>query len=154
MKTIEPYALLDYLKSKGWIVNEGAPADLYILTHPGFKNRQMIFPKEKGVCDRLESTQIVVQKIAAMENRSVDSVIRSILSLDWTDERLEELEILVKLVRECCSINSGNGIISRLQRIQELAVELENRDSVTERDSFLGFLQCLARIDRPKKLEV
>jgi hypothetical protein len=61
----------------------------------------------------------------------------------WNEQRLTELEELEQLLIECGHIDSGSGIINRLQRITEVANKLRRSDYQAQpfRRSFLSFLR-------------
>lgn len=62
------------------------------------------------------------------------------MSNQWTDDRIKELEKLQELLRECGSLNAGNNICRRIERIETLAEELVKTDFENMRKSFISFL--------------
>jgi hypothetical protein len=65
-------------------------------------------------------------------------------TLAWPADRLEDLDLLRELLRECESINSGNNVLSRLDQIIKLAGRLNNWQDSRRRRSFVSFLEELA----------
>jgi len=65
----------------------------------------------------------------------------------WTESRHQELTKLIQLIRECASINSSNQIVSKLQKIEEIAKELDRGDMSRSRWRFTMFLEQLAMKD-------
>jgi hypothetical protein len=56
------------------------------MTNPKFERRQLVFPIDTTAPDSSEAIMIVVNKLAAMENRSTQELINNILRGDDTDE--------------------------------------------------------------------
>ena len=84
---ISPTDLHDYAKNQGWVLlNEAVKDRLYVMTNPKFENRQLVFPIDITAPDSSEAVMIVVNKLAAMENRSTQELINNILGGDDTDE--------------------------------------------------------------------
>lgn len=65
----------------------------------------------------------------------------------WSIARWRELEKLGRLLRDCESLNSGNCVIERMQRLIKGAKKLTNWNHGSERSSFIRFLQEQARHD-------
>lgn len=77
---ISPTDLLDYAKNQGWVLlNEAEKDRLYVMTNPKFERRQLVFPIDTTAPDCAEAVMIVVNKLAAMENRSTQELINNIL---------------------------------------------------------------------------
>ncbi|WP_295133424.1 hypothetical protein [uncultured Reyranella sp.] len=69
--------LRDYAKSRGWLQREDAVADrLYILSHPSHESRELVFPIDDNVPDSAETVMLAAQKLAALENRELSSLIQ------------------------------------------------------------------------------
>lgn len=71
--------------------------------------------------------------------------------MQWTDERLDDLDDLKELIREARSIDSGSSCLKRIARVIELADKLDRTSLVERRLGFVSFLQDLARDDRAKQ---
>ena len=71
-----------------------------------------------------------------------------VMDTDWTELRIQQLDMLEELLRECESIDSGNRIIGRLQRIEELAKKLSHGNLRKAEPSFVRFLDSLAIKER------
>lgn len=71
--------------------------------------------------------------------------------MNWTPERCTELDVLDRLLSECCLLNSSSGIVERIQRIEDLAFQLVSDDARTPRESFSMFLKRLAIAERSAK---
>ena len=79
---IAPINLRDYAKAQGWVLVEEAAKDrLYVLTNPRFDRRQLVFPMDTTAPDYAEAVMLVIEKLAAMEARSVSAVMKSLASL-------------------------------------------------------------------------
>jgi hypothetical protein len=79
---IAPTDLRDYAKAKGWVlVKEAAKDRLYVLTNPSFDRRQLVFPMDTTAPDYAEAVMLVVEKLAALEARSLQSVLKSLLEV-------------------------------------------------------------------------
>jgi len=84
---ISPTDLLNYAKNQGWVLlNEAEKDRLYVMTNPKFERRQLVFPIDTTAPDSSEAIMIVVNKLAAMENRSTQELINNILGADDIDE--------------------------------------------------------------------
>ena len=70
--------------------------------------------------------------------------------MNWTEERLEELETLRQLLNECQQIDSANNVIGRLARIVQMAERLNRTDYERRHTSLMQFLWALA-IDNQKQ---
>jgi hypothetical protein len=84
---ISPTNLRDYAEKQGWVLlNEAEKDRLYVMTNPKFERRQLVFPIDTTAPDSSEAVMIVVNKLAAMENRSTQELINNILRGDDIDE--------------------------------------------------------------------
>lgn len=80
---IPPTGLRDYAKDQGWILFKEAAKDrLYVMTNPSFERRQLVFPMDTTAPDYSEAVMLVVDKLAAMEGRSAQAVIKNLLEVD------------------------------------------------------------------------
>lgn len=89
---ISPTDLLDYAKKQGWVLlNEAEKDRLYVMTNPKFERRQLVFPIDTTAPDRAEAVMIVVNKLAAMENRSTQELINNILEAgDYSEDKIKK----------------------------------------------------------------
>lgn len=79
---IPPTDLRDYAKDQGWVLFKEAAKDrLYVMTHPHFERRQLVFPMDTTAPDYSEAVMLVVGKLAAMEGRSAQAVIKNLLEV-------------------------------------------------------------------------
>jgi hypothetical protein len=79
---IPPTDLRDYAKDLGWLLLKEAAKDrLYVMTNQRFAGRQLVFPMDTTAPDYSEAVMLVVGKLAAMEERSVESVTKNILEV-------------------------------------------------------------------------
>ena len=79
---ISPTELLDYAKNQGWVLlNEAEKDRLYVMTNPSFDRRQLVFPMDTTAPDYSEAVMLVVGKLAAMEGRSDQAVIKNLLEV-------------------------------------------------------------------------
>ena len=89
---ISPTDLLDYAKKQGWVLlNEAEKDRLYVMTNPKFERRQLVFPIDTTEPDCAEAVMIVVNKLAAMENRSTQELINNILEAgDYSEDKIKK----------------------------------------------------------------
>ena len=59
---------------------EGARGRLYVLNHPSFNQRQLVFPMDTTAPDYSEAIMLAIEKLAAMEARTVQAVLRCVLT--------------------------------------------------------------------------
>ena len=79
---IPPTYLRDYAKDSGWIlIKEAAKDRLYVLTHPRFDRRQLVFPMDTTAPDYSEAVMMVVNKLAALEGRPPQAVFDSLVEV-------------------------------------------------------------------------
>ena len=79
---IPPTDLRDYAKDQGWVLFKEAAKDrLYVMTNPSFERRQLVFPMDTTAPDYSEAVMLVVGKLAAMEGRSAQAVIKNLLEV-------------------------------------------------------------------------
>lgn len=79
---IAPTDLRDYAKDQGWVLLKEAARDrLYVMTNPRFERRQLVFPMDTTAPDYTEAVLLVVDKLAAMEGRTPQSVFDSLVEV-------------------------------------------------------------------------
>lgn len=79
---ITPIDLRDFLKSQGWSIFERALTDrLFVLSHPAFPRRQLVFPMDMAAPDYAESVDIVIGKVGELTRISRDSLLAKLLSI-------------------------------------------------------------------------
>jgi hypothetical protein len=79
---IAPTNIRDYAKAKGWVlVKESARDRLYVLTHPELGRRQLIFPMDATAPDYAEAATLVIEKLAAIENRSPQAILKGLMEV-------------------------------------------------------------------------
>lgn len=79
---IAPTDLRDYAKAQGWmLLKEAAKDRLYVMSHPRFGGRQIVFPMDTSAPDYAEAISLMVEKIAAMEQRTPDAVFKSLMEV-------------------------------------------------------------------------
>ena len=77
---IAPTELRDFAKVKGWsLVREAAKDRLYVMTNPHFAGRQLVFPMDTTAPDYFEAVVLTVEKLAAMEQRSIEDIFKSLI---------------------------------------------------------------------------
>lgn len=65
---ISAVKLRDYAKARGWqIVPEAVKDRLYVLNHPDFNRRQLVFAMEESAPDYEESLMLAVEKLAELQ---------------------------------------------------------------------------------------
>lgn len=79
---IAPTNLRDYAKAQGWVlVKEAAKDRLYVMTNPRFDRRQLVFPMDTTAPDYEEAVMLVMEKLATMEARPFQSVLKGLLEV-------------------------------------------------------------------------
>lgn len=79
---IAPTDLRDYAKAQGWtLLLEAAKDRLYVMNHPRFERRQLVFPMDTTAPDFAESIARTVEKLADMEKRTPDVVLKSLMEV-------------------------------------------------------------------------
>lgn len=79
---IAPTDLRDYAKAQGWVLLKEAAKDrLYVMTNPRFERRQLVFPMDTTAPDYAEAVTLMVGKLATMEARTPQAVLKSLLEL-------------------------------------------------------------------------
>lgn len=79
---IAPTDLRDYAKAQGWVLLKEAAKDrLYVMTNPRFERRQLVFPMDTTAPDYAEAVQLMVDKLATMEGRTPQDVLKSLLEV-------------------------------------------------------------------------
>ena len=77
---IAPTDLRDYAKAEGWtLLKEAAKDRLYVMSNPRFQRRQLVFPMDTNAPDYSEAIALMVNKLALMEQRTPDAVLKSLL---------------------------------------------------------------------------
>jgi len=79
---IAPTDLRDYAKDLGWVLFKEAAKDrLYVMSNPRLERRQLVFPMDTTAPDYSEAVMLVVGKLATMEGRSLQEVLKNILEV-------------------------------------------------------------------------
>ena len=79
---IAPTDLRDYAKAQGWVLLKEAAKDrLYVMTNPRFERRQLVFPMDTTAPDYAEAVTLMVGKLATMEARTPQAVLKSLLEV-------------------------------------------------------------------------
>lgn len=68
----------------------------------------------------------------------------------WPKGRAREFLLLNDLLIDCASLDSGNRVIEKMQRIVKAAKKLRDTNLDTGRDSFWHFLVALRSEDEAK----
>jgi len=79
---IAPTDLRDYARAQGWtLLKEAAKDRLYVMSNPRFERRQLVFPMDTTAPDYAEAIALMVEKIAVMEQRTPEAVIKSLMEV-------------------------------------------------------------------------
>lgn len=79
---IPPTDLRDYAKDQGWtLLMEAVKDRLYVMTNPRFERRQLVFPMDTTAPDYSEAVMLAVSKLASMEGRSPQEVVKNLLEV-------------------------------------------------------------------------
>lgn len=99
--SIAPTQLRDYAKSRGWqLVKKMIERRLYVMNHPKYERRQLVFPMDATAPDYTEAVLLSLEKLAVLEERSREAIIKSLievgddaLSFRVTSARIDERSI-------------------------------------------------------------
>jgi hypothetical protein len=81
-KNIAPTDLRDYAKSFGWQLLDKALADeLYVLSHPQYPKRQLVFPINTEVLDYEDSIEISIHKLSEITHKPIAVIFSEISEL-------------------------------------------------------------------------
>lgn len=76
---IAPTDIRDYAKARGWdLLIEALPDRLYVLEHPQYRNRQLVFPMDTSAPDYEETTMLVAEKLADLEAKPIKVILESL----------------------------------------------------------------------------
>jgi len=79
---VAPTDLRDYAKAKGWVlIKEAAKDRQYVLTNPSLSRSQLVFPMDTTAPDYAEAVMLVVEKLAVIEARSPEALVKSLLEV-------------------------------------------------------------------------
>ena len=79
---ISPINLRDYAKTLGWNLLTGAVEDgLYVLSHPDYSKRQLVFPINSDAPDYENAVEISLNKLSELSKQSLPSIISGINEL-------------------------------------------------------------------------
>ncbi len=71
------------------LVKEAAKDRLYVLSNPSYAPRQLVFPMDTSAPDYEEAVTLVVEKLAAIEDRPPQSILKSLLEVGDDPARLK-----------------------------------------------------------------
>ena len=73
---ITPTDLRDFLKAQGWVLrSEGVAHRLYVLEHPAFDRRQLVFPMSTDAVDYDEAVDLVLSKLAELVGKPKSTIL-------------------------------------------------------------------------------
>ncbi|MBW0001262.1 MAG: hypothetical protein JO015_19380 [Verrucomicrobia bacterium] len=76
---VAPTDLRDYAKSRGWVlVPDGLRDRLFVLSHPKFDRRQLVFPIDTTAPDYTEAVMLAAEKLALLEGRPLPDVLSAL----------------------------------------------------------------------------
>ncbi|MFS8068056.1 MAG: hypothetical protein ACMG6S_17005 [Byssovorax sp.] len=79
---VSPTDLRDFAKARGWtLVAEGLKDRLYVMSHPDFAKRQLVFPIDITAPDYAEAVAIALEKLGGIEARLPEAVLNSVLEV-------------------------------------------------------------------------
>jgi hypothetical protein len=79
---ISPTDLRDYAKAHGWtLVSEGLKDRLFVMSHPDFPRRQLVFPIDTTAPDYSEAVGLALGKLAGIEARPPEAILNSVLEV-------------------------------------------------------------------------
>ena len=103
--SIAPMNLRDYAKAQGWVLVKEAARDLlYVMSNPRFDRQQIVLPMDTTAPDYLEAVTLAVEKLAAMESRPFEFVLKSLIEVGD--------DALAFRVRPCANMKKTAGAIS------------------------------------------
>jgi hypothetical protein len=109
---IPPTDLRDYAKERGWVlVKEAAKDRLYVMNHPRFDRRQLVFPMDTTAPDYGEAVTLVLEKLADIEGRRTDEVVKNVVEAgdDAIAFRVTTPRAAVVRRTNGASVSSGNS---------------------------------------------
>lgn len=166
--------LRDFLKGNGWKINSKALDDgLYVLDHPSFDRRQLVFPVQQSSADFLDSVQSVIGKFADLSNEPIQAIIPRIvcvqndglrlrvksrknettLPLDFASDLVGNIEKLIKSA--ACTVVNPRVIHPRLSHREAVQMIGYTRFGQTEVGSFVINVSCpINALDAQGTLEI
>ena len=79
---IPPTALRDYAKEHGWsLLREVARERIYVMSNPRYDSRQIVFPRDTSAPDYEEAVELVIGKLASLEDRTPEEIVKSLLDV-------------------------------------------------------------------------
>lgn len=156
-QNIAPTDLRDYAKSLGWELLPEAVADgLYVLFHPKFEKRQLVFPVNSDAPDYIDSIESSLNKLADLTKQPISIVISGLSELKddtlrfrLVDKRKEENYIPLSyavtaingakemFLSAACSVLKPQSHHPRLSRIEAWQLIEASRFHHTESGSFV-----------------
>ena len=84
------------------------------------------------------------EQAVAMAEQAIDEAAAGSASPRWTEDRVQDLKQLERLVDCAGGLNNGNGIVQRITLCENLARNIRESDLSKPRRSFMQFLHALA----------
>jgi len=166
--------LRDFLKGNGWKVNPSALDDgLYVLDHPDFERRQLVFPVQQSAADFLDSILSVIHKFSHLAHEPIPSIISRIigvrsdglrlrvasrkddstLPLDFVSDLVGNIEKLLKSA--ACTVVKPRILHPRLSHREAVQMIGHTRFGQTEVGSFIINVSCpINALDAQGTLEI
>jgi len=77
---LSPVVLCDFLRSLGWeLLEAGLYDQLYVMRHPDFPRRQLVFPMDTSAPDYPETVDLIFEKLGEMLNKCPYSLLRHVI---------------------------------------------------------------------------
>jgi len=154
---ISPQSVREYAKANGWEqVKEGVKGRIYLFRHSSEALRQIIIPIDANITEYAEMVLDAAWRIAAIENRSIESVLNDLMlpNADVLRFRLIEPETVggsvslqdginllegakKALLAAACSVVSPQSHHARMSRTEAAELLSSCRLGQTERGSYI-----------------
>jgi hypothetical protein len=172
LTALKPIDLREYAQAKGWkLVGEALKDDLFLLNSPN-GGRQLVIPKNADAPDFPDAARIFVEKLADIEDITLDSLIHSIktvgddtirigvpgtgrssieLPLSYTQELLSAARQMI--MASACNVIRPQILHPRLSRVEAQQMIDKSSFGHTEQGSFVLRISCpIDAVDYTPKL--
>jgi hypothetical protein len=160
--SIAPTQLRDYAKSRGWqLVKKMIDRRLYVMNHPKYERRQLVFPMDTTAPDYAEAVLLSLEKLAVLEERSPEAILKSLievgddaLSFRVTSDRIDERSIPLSfaasmlsgaqqlLLASACTVVKPQPVHRRMSRSEAQQFLETARFRHTQPGSFVLNVSC------------
>lgn len=175
IENISPIDLRDFAKSQGWVQQENlSKTPIYIMSHPDFTYRQLVFPKTSQAPDYADAVVSSINKLATLSKQTPDTIYHNVLGIqddhlrfriDANHLKQESLPLAFagqvvqateKLIKAAaCSVATPRLHHPRLHSATAQELIQKSRFGHTESGSFVFNVSCpLNAVDEPAQLDL